>query len=228
MSATKPEPSTAPARASANSMNRRPVRPVAKASGANTAVSVSVIAITAKPISLMPLIAAGTRGMPCSTLRKMFSSTTIASSTTRPIASTIASSVSVLTVKPNAYINANAPTSDRGIVTSGIKVARTSRRKMKITSITRSTASVIVRNTDWIERSMNTDESYTTVIFMPSGSVGLIFAISARTACDSSSGLPVACLTTPMVIDGWPLKRAITRSSTAPMATSATSRNRTG
>ena len=34
VSATKPETRTAPDRARANSMNRRPVRPVAKASGA--------------------------------------------------------------------------------------------------------------------------------------------------------------------------------------------------
>ncbi len=89
----------------------------------------------------------------------MFSSTTIESSTTRPTASTMASSVSVLIVKPNAYISANAPTNDTGIVTSGTSVARRLRRKKKITSTTSSTASVIVLKTDLIERSMNTDES---------------------------------------------------------------------
>ncbi len=100
-------------------MNSRPVRPVANASGANTEASVSVIATMAKPISRAPLIAACLRGMPASTWRKMFSSMTIASSTTSPIASTRASSVSVLTVKPNAYISPNAPISETGIVTSG-------------------------------------------------------------------------------------------------------------
>ena len=77
----------------------------------------SVIAITANAISRAPCIAASRRGMPSSMWRKMFSSTTMASSTTRPMASTIASSVSVLMVKPNAYISANAPISDTGIVT---------------------------------------------------------------------------------------------------------------
>ncbi len=89
----------------------------------------------------------------------MFSSMTIASSTTRPIASTIASSVSVLIVKPNTYISANAPISDTGIVTIGMTVARRLRRKKKITSTTSRTASAIVWNTDLIERSMNTDVS---------------------------------------------------------------------
>ena len=140
-------------------MNSRPVRPVANASGANTDASVSVIATIAKPISRAPLIAACLRGMPSSMWRKMFSSMTIASSTTRPIASTIASSVSVLIVKPNAYISPNAPISDTGIVTIGISVARKLRRKKKITSTTSTIASAIVVNTDLIERSMNTDVS---------------------------------------------------------------------
>jgi flagellar basal body rod protein FlgG len=52
VSATKPETTTAPASASANSANRRPVRPGVKASGAYTAARVSVMATTAKPISL--------------------------------------------------------------------------------------------------------------------------------------------------------------------------------
>ena len=110
-------------------MNSRPVRPVAKASGANTDASVSVIATIAKPISRAPRMAASLRGMPSSTWRKMFSSMTIASSTTRPIASTIASSDSVLIVKPKRYISPNVPISDTGIVMIGISVARRLRRK---------------------------------------------------------------------------------------------------
>ena len=74
----------------------------------------------------------------------MFSSITIASSTTSPIASTIASSVSVLMVKPKAYISANAPTSDNGMVASGTSVARQLRRNRKITTITSTTASATV------------------------------------------------------------------------------------
>ena len=74
----------------------------------------------------------------------MFSSTTMASSTTRPMARTSASSVRVLTVKPAAYISAKAPISDTGMVTSGISEARTLRRKKNTTSATRITASAIV------------------------------------------------------------------------------------
>ena len=83
----------------------------------------------------------------------------MASSTTRPMASTSASSVSVLIEKPSAYMIAQAPISETGIVTSGISVARRLRRKKKMIASTSRTASPMVANTDLIERSMNTDES---------------------------------------------------------------------
>ena len=209
-------------------MKSRPVRPVANVSGANTAARVRVIAITAKPISLMPLMAACLRGMPSSMCRKMFSSTTMASSTTRPIASTMASSVSVLMVNPNAYISANAPISDTGMVTMGMMVARRLLRKKKITSTTSAMASPIALKTDWIERSMNTDVSYATMKRIPAGAASLSLTTSARTALDRSSGLATACLMTPMFSDGLPLKREIVRSSTAPIVALPRSRMRTG
>ncbi len=56
--ATKPEMSTAPASAKANSENSLPVRPGVKAKGANTATSVKVMETTANPISRDPRIAA--------------------------------------------------------------------------------------------------------------------------------------------------------------------------
>ena len=69
VSATNPDTTTAPASASANSRNSRPVRPGAKAIGAYTAASVSVMAMTAKPISLVPSMAARTGSMPSSMRR---------------------------------------------------------------------------------------------------------------------------------------------------------------
>ena len=93
VSATMPEMITAPASVTANSRNSAPVRPPVKASGENTAASVSVIATIGPVISFMPTIAASSGVSPSSMWRWMFSTTTIASSTTSPIASTIASSV---------------------------------------------------------------------------------------------------------------------------------------
>ena len=142
--AMKPETHTAPASASANSTNSRPVRPGVKASGAYTATSVSVIVTTAKPISRAPRMPAEKGSIPSSMWRKMFSSITMASSTTRPMASTSASSVSVLMVKPNSAISAKAPIRLTGMVMIGMIDARTVRRKTKITSATSRIASPIV------------------------------------------------------------------------------------
>ena len=57
-------------------------------------------------------------------IRSTFSSTTIASSTTMPIASTMPNSVSVLIEKPNSSMPANVPISDTGTASIGISVAR--------------------------------------------------------------------------------------------------------
>ena len=144
VSATKPDTITAPARVSANSMNSRPVRPGVKASGANTAASVIVIASTANEISRTPLIAAFSGVSPSSMWRKMFSSTTIESSTTRPMASTSDSRVSVLIVNPASAMSENTPIRLTGMVTSGMIEARRVRRKRKTTRATSTTASAVV------------------------------------------------------------------------------------
>ncbi len=96
VSATMPEMITAPASEKANSENSVPVRPPTKPMGANTASSVMVIAMIGPPSSRAPLSDASIGDMPSSMCRWMFSTTMMASSTTSPIASTIASSVSRL------------------------------------------------------------------------------------------------------------------------------------
>ena len=96
VSATTPDTSTAPASVKANSRNRLPVRPPARPIGAYTATSVIVMAMTGSASSRAPWIAASYRDWPSSMCRWMFSTTMMASSTTRPIASTIASRVSRL------------------------------------------------------------------------------------------------------------------------------------
>ena len=100
MTATKPETASAAAIVTANSRNSRPVMSVRKVRGRKTATADTVAATTAKEISCIPRRAASMRGVPDSTQRVMFSSTTMASSTTRPIASVIPISVRVLMVKP--------------------------------------------------------------------------------------------------------------------------------
>ena len=80
-------------------------------------------------------------------LRSTFSTTTMASSTTMPIASTRPNSDRLLSEKPNAAIRKNVPTSDTGIATMGMMAARQVCRNKMTTSTTRMTASRIVCTT---------------------------------------------------------------------------------
>src|SRR5260221_4034016 len=71
----------------------------------------------------------------------MFSITTMASSTTKPVAIVSAISVRLLMEKPTRYITPNVPTSDSGTATLGMNVAGALRKKRKITITTSATAS---------------------------------------------------------------------------------------
>ena len=80
----------------ANSRNTRPTMPPISSTGMNTAISEKVIEMMVKPISRAPFSAASNGRMPCSMWRTMFSSMTMASSTTKPTDSVSASSVMLL------------------------------------------------------------------------------------------------------------------------------------
>ncbi len=67
-----------------NSRNSRPRIPPMKSTGMNTAAREKVIETMVNPISLDPISAASSGGLPSSIWRKIFSSITIASSTTKP------------------------------------------------------------------------------------------------------------------------------------------------
>ena len=84
-------------------------------------------------------------------LRSTFSTTTIASSTTMPIASTRPKSVSVLIEKPNSSSTANVPTIDTGTASSGISDARHVCKKITTTITTSKIASISVEITFSIE-----------------------------------------------------------------------------
>ena len=70
----------------ANSRKMRPTMPPISKIGRNTAISETLIDKTVNPTSRAPSMAAAIRVMPASMWREMFSSTTIASSTTNPVA----------------------------------------------------------------------------------------------------------------------------------------------
>ncbi len=152
VSETTSEIMTAADSVSANSLNSRPTMPPKKISGANTAISDSVIERTVKPTSFAPTIAASRRGMPSSRWRDTFSSTTIASSTTKPVEIVSAISDRLSRLKPARYITPNVPMIEVGTATLGIAAARTLRRKANTTRITSTTAMIsvfCVSASDW-------------------------------------------------------------------------------
>ena len=136
VSDTKPETTIATAIDTANSRNTRPTIPPINKTGMNTAISEKVIDTMVKPISREPFSAASNGRIPPSMWRTMFSSITMASSTTKPTDSVSASNVMLLMEKPKAYIAAKVPTSDTGTASAGMMVAETLRRNRKITMMT--------------------------------------------------------------------------------------------
>src|SRR5690606_10414215 len=95
--------------------------PSRKITGKNTAAKVTEIEITAKKISLEPLIAACIGGIPSSTFLKIFSVTTIPSSTTKPVANTMAKSVNTLIENPHKYMMKKVAINETGISINGRK-----------------------------------------------------------------------------------------------------------
>ena len=126
--------------------------PGTKATGRNTAISTSEIATIGAVTSRIASTVASCGPSPRSSIsRDTFSTTTIASSTTRPIASTSPNRVSVLIEKPSSAITAKVPTSDTGTVIAGIRVARKLSRNTNTTRNTSSIASKSVQSTSRID-----------------------------------------------------------------------------
>ena len=128
-----------------------PVVPGKNAIGMNTADSTMAMPTSAPVIWRMDLRVAerGSRFSSCIT-RSTFSTTTIASSTSRPIASTRLNMVSMLMENPATAITPNVPSSTTGTASVGISVARKFCRKISITRNTSPTAMISVMATSSI------------------------------------------------------------------------------
>jgi hypothetical protein len=152
-SALKAESRTEIAMVSANCWYMLPVRPGMKATGTNTAVRMRAMPMTGADTSFMAWMVASFGVMPCSMWCITASTTTIASSTTMPMASTRPNIESVLTEKPRTGKKMKVPMRETGTVRSGMIVARRFCRKMNTTSVTSTTASTKVWTMDSIEAS---------------------------------------------------------------------------
>src|SRR6478736_4279979 len=156
VSAMIPETTIEIAMVMANCLYSVPVTPPRKATGRNTASSTSTIEISAPAISVIARFAASSGDSLCLVMFvSTFSTTTIASSTTSPIASVMPNIVNMLTEKPSRCMPAKVPTIDTGTARIGITVARSDCRNTNTTSTTRTTASKNVCTTLSIEYSVN-------------------------------------------------------------------------
>ena len=121
-------------------LNSTPVIPVTIVKGKNTAIMVSVDAITEIATSCVPCLAACLLSAPRSICVVIFSNTTMASSTTLPIAIERHDSDIMLSEPPVAYRYIIDAINDIGIVMTMISVARQRPRNMNTTRATKSMA----------------------------------------------------------------------------------------
>src|SRR5690606_15601710 len=132
-----------------------PARPLMNAVGTNTATSTSAAATIGLVTSRIACCAAATGASPRAMLRSTFSTTTIASSTTMPIASTRPNNDSAFNEKPKACMTASVPINDTGTAASGMIDARHVCKNSTTTSTTSASASSSVLTTAVIESRTN-------------------------------------------------------------------------
>ena len=166
---TRPEIKTEIPTVTANSRKSRPTIPSIKRIGKNTADRETVIVMTVEPISFAPSRAAAILSLPISMWRVMFSSTTIASSTTKPTASVIAINDRLFRLKPIIFITAKVPNTEAGKTNAVTIVAGIFRRNSKITPITSSIDKTSVKLTSCIESRINSARSTRTFRVAPAG-----------------------------------------------------------
>ncbi len=152
-SALNAESSTEIAMVRANCWYIWPVRPPTNATGMNTADRISAMPMTGADTSFMAWMVASRGAMPCSMWCMTASTTTMASSTTMPMARTRPNMDSVFTEKPSIGKKMNVPMMETGTVRSGMIVARRLCRKMNTTRVTRMRASTNVFSISWIDAS---------------------------------------------------------------------------
>ncbi len=129
--------------------------PEISAVGTNTAVNTMAMATTAPLTSSIALVVASTGECPSSNQRSTFSTTTMASSTTMPMASTNPNRDRLFSENPNTFITANVPMSATGIEHNGMIVARHVCRNTSTTITTSTMASNSVSSTALMDWEMN-------------------------------------------------------------------------
>ena len=170
----------------ANCWYKRPVTPPMKATGTKTAQRISAIATTGPETSFIAWRVASIGDLPCSRWCCTASTTTIASSTTMPIARTNPNIVSVLTLKPSKGNAMNTPSRDTGTVSIGMIVARKLCKKTNTTISTRTIASKSVCTISFIDALIGSVESSVMLYSMSGGkrvAASLRMALTLAAVC---------------------------------------------
>ena len=123
----------------------------------------------------------------------MFSIITIASSTTKPVATVSAISERLSSDMPVKAITPNVPISDNGTATDGMIVAHSRRRNTKITATTRKMVRIRVNCTSSTEARMVMVRSANTSRWTSAG----------NTACSSGRMLRICSTVCTMLAPGW-------------------------
>ncbi len=207
----------------------RPMMPLMKATGRNTAMSESVVARTARPMSRVASVAA-TKGFFffSSMKRTMFSSTTMASSMTMPTASARASKVMMLSVKPIAHINPKVPMMETGIASAAMSVLRALPRKRSTMTAAKTAPRTRCSLTAFTLVLIDADSSRTTLSSEPWGSVFSTSPSRALTASTTATVFSPDCLRTESTTLSLPSSTADVLGSSTPSSTRATSPMRVG
>ena len=148
----------------------------------NTASSTNAVARIAPVSSFIALEAAWKGRSPASIRADTASTTTMASSTTRPVAKMMPSRVSSLIEKPKVFTNTRAPSRAIGRARAGTAVAFQSCRNRKMISSTNTTASRRASRAPEIEALMKSVWSNTFSSTTPGGRVLRNWLSTASTA----------------------------------------------
>ena len=158
----------------------------------------------------------------------MFSITTMASSTTKPVAMVSAMSVRLFTLKPARYITPNVPTIDSGTAAAGMMVAVALLRKMKITATTSPTASSSSICVSCTDARIVVVRSVRTCVSIDAGSVAVSVGRIFFTLSTTWITLAPGCLRTFTMMAGVSSIHAASRAFSAPSMTCAMSLRWTG
>ena len=158
----------------------------------------------------------------------MFSIITIASSTTKPVATTSAISDRLSSDMPAKAITAKVPASDSGTATEGMIVAHSRRRNTKITATTRPMVRIRVNCTSCTEARMVSVRSLKISRCTSAGSTPCSCGRIARMRSTVCTMLAPGWRRTSSSTAGLPSAQAASWSFSTPSTTSATSDSRTG